>query len=149
VDNAAVSGCVPNFDRLGDDAERLMDDLSGAKQAAIPREELMEFFDRGLLFLNALLNSIDGAKLKGALSDPVRRWTSMKLWTWQTEDFDLTHGKVIHGRSEIEAGAIGLHRHKLNCFVGLEKTRSSGVLSGRSTASGSRHRPFRGGSNGS
>ena len=32
----------------------------------------------------------------------------MKLWTWQTLDFDLTRGTVEHGRSEVHAGLPGL-----------------------------------------
>jgi hypothetical protein len=40
----------------------------------------------------------------------------MKLWTWQTEDFDLTCGKVIHGASEVEAGAPGLRQAQAELF---------------------------------
>jgi len=53
-----------HFDRIGADAETLIDQLSAAKQTRIDREQLMECFNRGLLFLNALLDSIDEGRLR-------------------------------------------------------------------------------------
>lgn len=53
-----------HFTRLGDDADRLMDRLSGAKQTGMDRTQLMGFFNQGLLFLNALMDSIDESKLR-------------------------------------------------------------------------------------
>lgn len=53
-----------HFDGLGADAKTLMDQLSGAKQADMDRDRLMWFFIQGLLFLNALMESIDEGKLK-------------------------------------------------------------------------------------
>jgi hypothetical protein len=41
-----------------------MNELSGAKQADMPREAVSAAFHRGLLFLNALLSSIDERRLK-------------------------------------------------------------------------------------
>ena len=60
----AVSFLVSHFERLGVDGERLMNELSGAKQAAMTRDILMQYFNRGLLFLNALMESIDEARLR-------------------------------------------------------------------------------------
>jgi hypothetical protein len=53
-----------HFDGIGVDAESLMNQLSGAKQTTMSRERLMEFFNRGLLFLNSLMGSIDERKLR-------------------------------------------------------------------------------------
>jgi hypothetical protein len=53
-----------HFDRLGLDAESLMNQLSGAKQGGMGRDQLAEFFNQGLLFLNALMDSIDEAKVR-------------------------------------------------------------------------------------
>jgi len=55
---------VTYFERLGTDAERLLNDLSAAKQAGMSREQLTELFHRGLLFLNAVLQSIDETLLR-------------------------------------------------------------------------------------
>jgi len=53
-----------HFARLGDDASRLRDDLSGGKQDSVSRAELTSLFQRTTLFLKALLQSIDETKLK-------------------------------------------------------------------------------------
>jgi len=53
-----------HFSRLGVDAESLMNQLSGAKQAGMNRDQLAEFFNRGLLFLNAFMDSIDESLLR-------------------------------------------------------------------------------------
>jgi hypothetical protein len=53
-----------HFERLGTDAETLMNELSGAKQTDMSRSQLAEFFNRGLLFLNALMDSIDESRLR-------------------------------------------------------------------------------------
>lgn len=53
-----------HFDRLGTDAESMMDQLSVAKQHGLTRERVMELFHRGLLFLISLLDSIDASKVK-------------------------------------------------------------------------------------
>jgi hypothetical protein len=53
-----------HFDKIGGDAKLLMDELSGAKQTGMNRQRLMSYFDRGVLFLNALLDSVDDIKLK-------------------------------------------------------------------------------------
>jgi hypothetical protein len=52
------------FSRLGIDAETLMNQLSGAKQTGMDRDQLGRFFYRGLLFLNALMDSIDETLLR-------------------------------------------------------------------------------------
>jgi hypothetical protein len=53
-----------HFKRLAVDGEPLLDALSGAKQAEMPRPQLNALFHRGLLFLNAVMNSIDESRLK-------------------------------------------------------------------------------------
>ncbi len=53
-----------HFDRLGVDADKLMDELSGAKQATMSRDVLAEYFQRGLLLLNSLMNGIDQTRLR-------------------------------------------------------------------------------------
>jgi hypothetical protein len=53
-----------HFTRLGNDADTLMDQLSGAKQTDMDRVRLTALFSRGLLLLNAILESIDESKLK-------------------------------------------------------------------------------------
>jgi hypothetical protein len=53
-----------HFDRLGIDTDTIMNQLSGAKQAGLHRQQLLEAFSRGVLFLNALLDSIDETRLK-------------------------------------------------------------------------------------
>jgi hypothetical protein len=53
-----------HFDRVGQEIEKVMNDLSGTKQAAMPRTQLLEQFNRGLLALNALLDSIDESRLR-------------------------------------------------------------------------------------
>ncbi len=54
----------PHFDRLANDAKTLLDQLSGSKQAYFSRQQLIDFFNRGLIFLNALLESIDEDRLR-------------------------------------------------------------------------------------
>lgn len=55
----------PNhFIRLGEDLSDLLNNLSGAKQAAIARDVLMQRFERGVLFLKAILDSIDEKQLR-------------------------------------------------------------------------------------
>ncbi len=61
---ARPSLSADHFSRLGADADRLMNQLSGAKQAGMDRTQLMWYFNRGLLFLNALVDSIDESKLR-------------------------------------------------------------------------------------
>lgn len=53
-----------HFSALGTDAETLMNQLSGAKQAGMSRDQVSEYFNRGLLFLNALMDSIDETLLR-------------------------------------------------------------------------------------
>ena len=55
-----------HFERLGDNAETIMDRLSSAKQAAMDRRSLLESFHQGLLMLNALLESVDETKVRKA-----------------------------------------------------------------------------------
>jgi hypothetical protein len=55
-----------HFDRLGIDAESLMNRLSGAKQSGMGRGQLVEYFHQGLLFLNSLMDSIDESRLRPA-----------------------------------------------------------------------------------
>lgn len=58
-------GLLPDhFIRLGRDAGELLDRLSAAKQANMSRERMMELFHEGLLFLNALMDSIDENRLR-------------------------------------------------------------------------------------
>jgi hypothetical protein len=54
------------FERLALESEALLDDLSGAKQAAVPRERVIERFHRGLLFLNSVMGGIDENRLRSA-----------------------------------------------------------------------------------
>jgi hypothetical protein len=54
------------FERLAVEAESLLDDLSGAKQGALPRERVIELFHRGLLFLNSVTSGIDESRLRSA-----------------------------------------------------------------------------------
>jgi hypothetical protein len=49
---------------MGNDTKLLIDDLSGAKQTGADRHRLMVLFSRGMLFLNALMDSVDDSKLK-------------------------------------------------------------------------------------
>lgn len=53
-----------HFERQAADAERLLNDLSTAKQAAMSRQQQTDLFYRGLLVLNALLESIDETLLR-------------------------------------------------------------------------------------
>lgn len=53
-----------HFARLGDDATRLLDDLSRGKQAPLSREELQDLVNKSLLLLSALLDSIDESRLR-------------------------------------------------------------------------------------
>ena len=52
------------FEGLGEQVAVLLNDFSGSKQAEIPRERLVEQFNRGLLFINAFLRGIDERKLR-------------------------------------------------------------------------------------
>lgn len=52
------------FRRLGGDADILRNELSTKKQLALPRQESLRLFERGALFIKALLTSIDENKLK-------------------------------------------------------------------------------------
>jgi hypothetical protein len=52
------------IDKLGDDTSALMNELSGAKQASMTRQQIMKYFQRGLLLLNTLLDRVDGSKLR-------------------------------------------------------------------------------------
>src|SRR5436309_4662503 len=54
------------FERLAVESESLLDDLSGAKQAPLPRERVIELFHRGLLFLNSVMGGIDENRLRSA-----------------------------------------------------------------------------------
>lgn len=53
-----------HFEGLAIDGKRLLDTLSGAKQAGMSPEKVSELFYQGLAFLNALLDSIDETRLK-------------------------------------------------------------------------------------
>lgn len=53
-----------HFERLAADGDPLLNTLSQAKQAEMPRQEPNDLFRRGLLFLNAVLNSIDESRLR-------------------------------------------------------------------------------------
>jgi hypothetical protein len=55
---------LPYFERLGADADDLLDRLSGTKQASMTREKIIELFREGLLFLKAFLESIDENRLR-------------------------------------------------------------------------------------
>lgn len=52
------------FDRRGIEIDAILNELSGTKQAKLPRARLEETFSRGVLSLIALLNSIDEGNLK-------------------------------------------------------------------------------------
>jgi hypothetical protein len=53
-----------HFDNLGIEAERIIDQLSSAKQKGLTRPQIQLLFTKGLLFLVALLGSIDESKLR-------------------------------------------------------------------------------------
>jgi len=53
-----------HFDNLGLEAESTIDQLSSAKQKGLTRPEILLYFTKGLLFLAALLGSIDESKLR-------------------------------------------------------------------------------------
>ncbi len=53
-----------HFERLAIEADALLSELSRAKQSGIPRQELTASFNRGVLFLNALMQSIDESRLR-------------------------------------------------------------------------------------
>lgn len=53
-----------HFLRLGDDASKLLNELSGFKQEELPRDEVLGYFHRGLLFLNAFLDALDETKVR-------------------------------------------------------------------------------------
>jgi hypothetical protein len=53
-----------HFIRMGQDLSDLLNDLSGAKQAAISRDILMQRFERGVLFLKVFLGSIDEKRIR-------------------------------------------------------------------------------------
>jgi hypothetical protein len=53
-----------HFENLGRDGEQVMDALSGAKQNALTRPEIEASFRRGILFLAALLLSLDEKRVK-------------------------------------------------------------------------------------
>ncbi len=55
---------VRYFADLGATAKRLLPTLSGAKQIDLPQERVSELFYQGVSFLNALLESLDEAKLR-------------------------------------------------------------------------------------
>ena len=53
-----------HLERQAPDMERVLNDLTTAKQAAMPRQRQTELFHRGILVLNALLDSIDETRLR-------------------------------------------------------------------------------------
>ncbi|WP_157369255.1 hypothetical protein [Zavarzinella formosa] len=57
----------PNhFENVGVEVEKLMNELSGTKQADVPRDRLVDAFHRGILFLNGFMGSLDHSKLRPA-----------------------------------------------------------------------------------
>jgi len=60
----ALTGMEDQFEALASQGPEIINTLSGTKQTAIPRPELITLFQRGVLFLDALLKSIDGATLR-------------------------------------------------------------------------------------
>jgi hypothetical protein len=55
---------VGHFEGLATEWDSLSNDLAGAKQGRLSRQQVSELFNRGVLFLNALLESIDETKLR-------------------------------------------------------------------------------------
>jgi hypothetical protein len=53
-----------HFERLAVEVDKLVNELSRAKQSGIPRQELTASFNSGVLLLNALMQSIDEARLR-------------------------------------------------------------------------------------
>lgn len=53
-----------HFERLAVDCRRLGNDLSDAKQTRMSQDRVSELFQEGLAFLNALLDSVDEARLR-------------------------------------------------------------------------------------
>jgi hypothetical protein len=47
------------FEELGTDGQRLVDRLSGSKGKALTRQEVSDLFNEGLVYMNALLGSLD------------------------------------------------------------------------------------------
>ena len=54
----------PHFERLAVEVDKLLNELSRAKQSGIPRQELTASFNSGVLLLNALMQSIDETRLR-------------------------------------------------------------------------------------
>jgi hypothetical protein len=63
---ALPSVAKSQFDNLAHDAEILVNELSGTKQAEMSRAQITAVFHRGLLFLNALMAGIDQNALRPA-----------------------------------------------------------------------------------
>jgi hypothetical protein len=55
-----------HFEQKGEEAAMLLNRLSGAKQAGLDRVRLTALYQEGLLLLAALLESVDGSKLRAA-----------------------------------------------------------------------------------
>jgi hypothetical protein len=55
---------LAHFVDLAASAKRILDTLSGAKQANLSREQVSEVFYQGVTFLNTLLESLDETKLR-------------------------------------------------------------------------------------
>jgi len=68
IGSQCARGDLPlsHFRRIGIDGDILLNDLSSTKQAQLTREQLGTLFNRGLLFLNVLMNSLDESRLKPA-----------------------------------------------------------------------------------
>ena len=55
------------FERLGQEGERILNELSGLKQKSLDRHAIGTHFQKGVLHLSALLTAIDETKLRNLL----------------------------------------------------------------------------------
>jgi hypothetical protein len=62
--HCALSALKDQFETLATDGHEIINTLSGVKQAALSRPELITLFRRGVLLLDALLKSVDETKLR-------------------------------------------------------------------------------------
>jgi hypothetical protein len=64
ADSRRKESAKDHFDRWADAADVLQRDLSAAKQARLSRDQVNQYFHRGLLVFNAVMDGVDDARLK-------------------------------------------------------------------------------------
>jgi hypothetical protein len=62
--HCALAGAEDQFEALASPGHELINTLSGMKEAALPRTELINLFQRGVLLLDGLLKNVDETKLR-------------------------------------------------------------------------------------